>query len=163
MSAVMAAALARMLFLRSPLTLVAPKPPSDFMHLHSLIAAANFSTVIGTTTTSSSSRNCNIKKNAKAAAASEAVVKRRTRSVKEFDEEAALRYGDSATHIPVMLGEVLDVFASLSLRSFVDCTLGAAGHSSAIEETLLFPGQFSLLIIFIKPETVAISPIIHWQ
>uniref|UniRef100_A0A5B7BDW1 Putative S-adenosyl-L-methionine-dependent methyltransferase, MraW n=1 Tax=Davidia involucrata TaxID=16924 RepID=A0A5B7BDW1_DAVIN len=62
----------------------------------------------------------------------ESVVKRRTRSDKEFNEESVLRYGDSATHIPVMLGEVLEVFASLQLRSFVDCTLGAAGHSSAI-------------------------------
>ncbi|KAA8528198.1 hypothetical protein F0562_035551 [Nyssa sinensis] len=62
----------------------------------------------------------------------ESLVKRRTRSDKEFDEESVLRYGDSTTHIPVMLGEVLEVFASFRLRSFVDCTLGAAGHSSAI-------------------------------
>lgn len=38
------------------------------------------------------------------------------------------------SHIPVMLGEVLDVFSSnlKPLSSFVDCTLGAAGHASAI-------------------------------
>ncbi|XP_042404668.1 ribosomal RNA small subunit methyltransferase H-like [Zingiber officinale] len=31
-----------------------------------------------------------------------------------------------------MLGEVLDAFHSLRLRSFVNCTLDAAGHSAAI-------------------------------
>ncbi|KAG6474414.1 hypothetical protein ZIOFF_068349 [Zingiber officinale] len=35
-------------------------------------------------------------------------------------------------HVPIMLGEVLDTFRSLRLRSFVNCTLGAAGHSAAI-------------------------------
>lgn len=61
--------------------------------------------------------------------------KRRTRSDKALGD----LYADaSAAHIPVMLGEVLDVFSSFSsssskpLRSFVDCTVGAAGHSSAI-------------------------------
>ena len=61
--------------------------------------------------------------------------KRRTRSSKEFDKEAIQRYGDNPSHIPVMLAEVLDVFSSSCwrpLRSFVDCTLGAAGHSSAV-------------------------------
>ncbi|XP_016444461.1 uncharacterized protein LOC107769735 [Nicotiana tabacum] len=62
-------------------------------------------------------------------------VKRRTRSEKELDEETFLKhYGNdnSTPHVPVLLGEVLDVFASVTLRSFLDCTLGAAGHSSAI-------------------------------
>lgn len=61
-------------------------------------------------------------------------VKRRTRSDKEFNEEYMKSYGDEDSHIPVMLGEVLDVFCSstFSMRSFVDCTLGAAGHSAAI-------------------------------
>lgn len=59
--------------------------------------------------------------------------KRRTRSDREFKLETIKRYGDTATHIPVMLGEVLDVFsASKQLRYFVDCTVGAAGHSSAV-------------------------------
>ncbi|XP_050215009.1 uncharacterized protein LOC126666091 [Mercurialis annua] len=53
--------------------------------------------------------------------------KRRTRSDKGFDFQI-----DNDDHVPVMLGEVLDVFSSLTLSSFVDCTLGAAGHSSAI-------------------------------
>ncbi|XP_050366873.1 uncharacterized protein LOC126785279 [Argentina anserina] len=61
--------------------------------------------------------------------------KRRTRSDREFELESIKRYGDTAFHVPVLLGEVLDVFpASKPLRRFVDCTLGAAGHSSAIIE-----------------------------
>ncbi|PHT31873.1 hypothetical protein CQW23_28210 [Capsicum baccatum] len=61
-------------------------------------------------------------------------VKRRTRSEKELDEETFMKmYGnDNSVHVPVLLGEILDVFTSLTLRSFLDCTLGAAGHSSAI-------------------------------
>ncbi|TXG62423.1 hypothetical protein EZV62_013786 [Acer yangbiense] len=58
--------------------------------------------------------------------------KRRTRSNKEYEYE----YDSSSirqSHIPVMLGEVLDVFSSSrTISSFVDCTLGAAGHSSAV-------------------------------
>lgn len=66
-------------------------------------------------------------------AAALAAVKRRTRSEKEFDEDYVGKFGDKESHMPVLLGEVLDVFApSFPLRSFVDCTLGAAGHSSAI-------------------------------
>ncbi|KAF3503662.1 hypothetical protein F2Q69_00045056 [Brassica cretica] len=63
----------------------------------------------------------------------EAVVKkekRRTRSSREYEID-----GDGeapSSHVPVMLGEVMDVFSSVWLRSFVDCTLGAAGHSSSI-------------------------------
>ncbi|KAG7601867.1 putative 16S rRNA (cytosine(1402)-N(4))-methyltransferase [Arabidopsis thaliana] len=66
-------------------------------------------------------------------ATAEAVVnkeKRRTRSSREYE----LADGDEvpSSHVPVMLGEVLDIFSSVRLRSFVDCTLGAAGHSSSI-------------------------------
>lgn len=68
-----------------------------------------------------------------ARATAEAVVnkeKRRTRSSRDYeiggDGEAP------SSHVPVMLGEVMDVFASVRLRSFVDCTLGAAGHSSSV-------------------------------
>ncbi|XP_028779364.1 uncharacterized protein LOC114735777 [Neltuma alba] len=71
----------------------------------------------------------------KSAAAGLVKEKRRTRSDKEFDKESILRYGDNPSHIPVMLAEVLDVFSSTCwrpLHSFVDCTLGAGGHSSAI-------------------------------
>lgn len=61
-------------------------------------------------------------------------LKRRTRSDKEVDAEQLQEYGDSSSHIPVMVGEVMEVFSPYYsvLHSFVDCTLGAAGHSSAI-------------------------------
>ncbi|KAL8536697.1 hypothetical protein ACS0TY_012041 [Phlomoides rotata] len=64
----------------------------------------------------------------------ELLVKRRTRSDRELDEQGfSEQYGnDNSPHVPVMLGEVLDVFASLALKSFVDCTLGAGAHSAAI-------------------------------
>ncbi|KAJ8773408.1 hypothetical protein K2173_028585 [Erythroxylum novogranatense] len=61
--------------------------------------------------------------------------KRRTRSVKTYDLVDTFNHFDflsNQTHVPVMIREVVDVFSSLSLLSFVDCTLGAAGHSSAI-------------------------------
>ncbi|KDP32844.1 hypothetical protein JCGZ_12136 [Jatropha curcas] len=58
--------------------------------------------------------------------------KRRTRSDKEFGSSSSFDFHNNGNHIPVMLGEVVDVFSSLNLRSFVDCTLGAAGHTSAI-------------------------------
>ncbi|XP_010929435.1 uncharacterized protein [Elaeis guineensis] len=62
---------------------------------------------------------------------------RRTRSGAGFDRYLYRRYADATggyAHVPVMLGEVLDVLRHLRLRSFVDCTLGAAGHSAAIIE-----------------------------
>ncbi|RDX62817.1 rsmH, partial [Mucuna pruriens] len=67
------------------------------------------------------------KEQAKAALAKE---KRRTRSDKQFNigNDAVT----NSSHVPVMLGEVLDVFSNSSLTSFVDCTLGAAGHSTAV-------------------------------
>ncbi|KAG4136376.1 hypothetical protein ERO13_D07G001300v2 [Gossypium hirsutum] len=70
--------------------------------------------------------------------------KRRTRSLRDGDihilKEEDVDSSSSSTvmmqqsHIPVMLGEVLDVFSSnlKPLSSFVDCTLGAAGHASTI-------------------------------
>ncbi|OVA15758.1 Ribosomal RNA small subunit methyltransferase H [Macleaya cordata] len=84
---------------------------------------------------------------AAAAAAESSLVKlkRRTRSNRVFElpehlnhqqRQLLLHGGNSDTHFPVMLGEVLEVFHGYPqrplLRSFVDCTLGAAGHSSAI-------------------------------
>ncbi|KAL3844355.1 hypothetical protein ACJIZ3_001758 [Penstemon smallii] len=64
----------------------------------------------------------------------ELLVKRRTRSDRELDEDGfSKQFGnDNSAHVPVMLGEVLDVFASVPLKYFVDCTLGAGGHSSVI-------------------------------
>lgn len=78
-------------------------------------------------------------------------VKRRTRSDRELDEENFLKYhgNDNRDHIPVMLGEVLDVFASVPLRSFVDCTLGAAGHSSAVSDSSLRRFRFWYLFRFL--------------
>ncbi|KAI5079709.1 hypothetical protein GOP47_0005188 [Adiantum capillus-veneris] len=35
-------------------------------------------------------------------------------------------------HVPVLLSEVLAAFQSVQLHTFVDCTLGAAGHASSI-------------------------------
>ncbi|KAH9607911.1 hypothetical protein KSS87_005761 [Heliosperma pusillum] len=60
--------------------------------------------------------------------------KRRTRSDKLFNADYIHQFGiDKDSHFPVLLGEILDVFSSsFRLRSFIDCTLGAAGHSSAI-------------------------------
>ncbi|KHG15731.1 Ribosomal RNA small subunit methyltransferase H [Gossypium arboreum] len=70
--------------------------------------------------------------------------KRRTRSLRGGDVHILKEEDDDSSssstimmqqsHIPVMLGEVLDVFSSnlKPLSSFVDCTLGAAGHASAI-------------------------------
>jgi len=82
--------------------------------------------------------------NAKAGLAKE---KRRTRSDKHFNPDAIIHHCnvnhsdiDTATkfsHIPVMLGEVMDVFSAASLTSFVDCTLGAAGHSTAVSIFIL--------------------------
>ncbi|KAK3026266.1 hypothetical protein RJ639_040478 [Escallonia herrerae] len=130
--------------------LTPPLASSKFLNLnlcHSLPSSASVSTCNFSATTAASTptrirKNKNKKKeeqkekqgNASSTSrrAAEALVKRRTRSEIEFDEETVLRFGDSGTHIPVMLGEVLEVFSSVPLRSFVDCTLGAAGHSSAV-------------------------------
>lgn len=40
--------------------------------------------------------------------------------------------GSPFVHEPVMLAEILEVFAGLTSGTFVDCTLGGTGHSSAI-------------------------------
>ncbi|KAF5751971.1 MraW methylase family protein isoform 1 [Tripterygium wilfordii] len=63
--------------------------------------------------------------------------KRRTRSHKELDDDVVaitnqLQSSSNRSHIPVMLAEVLEVFSWRPILSFVDCTLGAAGHSSAM-------------------------------
>ncbi|KAH7652505.1 16S rRNA (cytosine(1402)-N(4))-methyltransferase protein [Dioscorea alata] len=71
------------------------------------------------------------------AAASVEHLKKRTRSGIELDRDLYNRYASPAAggHVPVMLGEVLDAFRPPHLlRSFVDCTLGAGGHSAAIIE-----------------------------
>ncbi|XP_062218156.1 uncharacterized protein LOC133918332 [Phragmites australis] len=61
-------------------------------------------------------------------------LKRRTRSAAAFDADLYGRHAN-AHHVPVLLGEVLAAFRRpRTLRSFVDCTLGAAGHSLAMME-----------------------------
>jgi len=82
------------------------------------------------TLTTASSRITKTKKT-EAALAKE---KRRTRSDKELDKETIIELynNNSHLHVPVMLSEVLDVFSNCSLTSFVDCTLGAAGHSTNV-------------------------------
>lgn len=74
------------------------------------------------------------------------LVKRRTRSERELDEEGFLKlYGNgNSSHVPVLLGEVLDVFSSVRLESFVDCTLGGGGHSAAVRE--LFDFRFRIRV-----------------
>lgn len=82
-------------------------------------------------------RTTNKKKEAEAEAKATERLTRRTRSESEFDWDLYRRHAGGGgcgggSHVPVMLGEVLQAFRGLRLRSFVDCTLGAAGHSSAV-------------------------------
>lgn len=136
-----AASLLKKLFYHSPVIL--SRPPPKLSHLRRCLCITNFSTTTNNTKLSKKknkykqkSTRSNITSTSNRRLA-ESVVKRRTRSEKEFDEGKVLKFGDSGSHIPVMLGEVLEVFASLQLRSFVDCTLGAAGHSSAVSTSFL--------------------------
>ncbi|KAK7293569.1 hypothetical protein RJT34_16437 [Clitoria ternatea] len=94
--------------------------------------------LLSRSTTTTTLRITSKKEKAKAALAKE---KRRTRSDKHFNKDAIIQhcfgthsdnYTSRTHHIPVMLAEVLDVFSNTSLTSFVDCTLGAAGHSTAV-------------------------------
>ncbi|KAF5456622.1 hypothetical protein F2P56_026087 [Juglans regia] len=118
---------------------IAPFPSSFRLRNLNTTAVARTLACSCSFTTSASKRydNNRKRKDAKLVVVSE---KKRTRSPKELHEDAAQLYADgTAAHIPVMLGEVLDVFSSFSssskpLRSFVDCTVGAAGHSAAIIE-----------------------------
>ncbi|KAL4372041.1 hypothetical protein AHAS_Ahas06G0226100 [Arachis hypogaea] len=90
------------------------------------LSSSSFSTVNSPIRSSATSTK---KQKQKSALAKE---KRRTRSDKDFDMDAVMDRSESRHHFPVMLAEVLDVFSNRSLTSFVDCTLGAAGHSSAV-------------------------------
>ncbi|KAK9159584.1 hypothetical protein Syun_005925 [Stephania yunnanensis] len=86
-----------------------------------------------------------------------AVVTKRTRSGLQFDEELVGKYGSDRGHVPVMLKEALEVFGSgpgRPLRSFVDCTVGAAGHSSAVSKAVEF------LILF---KNFDVDPAAHEQ
>lgn len=143
-------------------------PPSQSLRFRSLISAGTsapprFLRCCSSISTATDVRNKANKekqkksRNLKASTASSSSLKlalvkekRRTRSTKEFDENA-IQFGDTAAHIPVMLAEVLDVFSASSgrrLHSFVDCTVGAAGHSSAVSYSLnLFSFFCSSLVI----------------
>ena len=39
---------------------------------------------------------------------------------------------DGAPHVPVLMRQVLDCFSDVTLSTFIDCTIGAGGHSSSI-------------------------------
>jgi 16S rRNA (cytosine1402-N4)-methyltransferase len=74
--------------------------------------------------------------------------KRRTRSGVEVDLKLLRRFKDDNTpHLPVLLCEVLRAFKPLTLRSFVDCTVGAASHSSAVIHHCSIPFLFFVFLI----------------
>ncbi|CAH9136541.1 unnamed protein product [Cuscuta epithymum] len=131
----MAAAIARPLIRRllwHSLTTVAPHstaPPQFKLHANRDFATSATRARRNKTRSIEITSSVAEKKNSR-----KSMLNRRTRSDKDIDEESFLKlYGnDNSGHVPVLLGEVLDVFSSVHLRSFVDCTLGAAGHSSAI-------------------------------
>jgi len=80
---------------------------------------------------------------------------RRTRSAAAFDADLYGHHGH-AHHVPVLLGEVLAAFRRpRPLRSFVDCTLGAAGHSLAVR---IHP--FSCSIAFAAVTLVLLSTVL---
>lgn len=117
-------------------------PPLKFLDLR-LHGSCNFSTSASIRSKARKNKGKNLEKSSNSSVINQSKlsqVKRRTRSEKELDEETFLKhYGnDNSAHVPVMLGEVLDVFTSVTLRSFLDCTLGAAGHSSAVSVSLAF-------------------------
>lgn len=89
-------------------------------------------------TTNDSVKRKKRNKKEKSFLSAESLVKR-TRSNKELDEDVIEQHLSVDSHIPVMVGEVLDVFSSSSnrqLHSFVDCTVGAGGHSSTVSNLL---------------------------
>ncbi|KAL4570282.1 hypothetical protein LXL04_025934 [Taraxacum kok-saghyz] len=112
-------------------------PPLHCKRRHissSILTVASYSTTLSASTrnTKKLNRKDNSISVTSRRALIDSVVKKRTRSDIKFDEESFRQFGDTDSHIPVMLGEVLGVFDSRKLITFVDCTLGAAGHSSAI-------------------------------
>lgn len=133
--------------LLSSLILSSPKP--KLIH-HPLLRrhTTNYLLLSNSTTVRSSSVRTT-KSNKHKSEAALAKEKRRTRSNRELDDDALIDLFNNnsltssssseahqvVVHVPVMLAEVLDVFSNCSLSSFVDCTLGAAGHSSAVSTT----------------------------
>lgn len=133
MAVAIARPLIRRLFFHSSTT-ISPPTPTPPLPKFGLLASNNFATSATRARRNKTKANEITSSIAQKKKSRESLVKKRTRSEKEFDEDSFLKlYGnDNSSHVPVLLGEVLDVFASLRLRSFVDCTLGAAGHSSAV-------------------------------
>ncbi|XP_019172537.1 PREDICTED: uncharacterized protein LOC109167919 [Ipomoea nil] len=133
MAVAIARPLIRRLFFPSSTT-ISPPTPNPPLPKSELLANNNFATSTTRARRNKTKANEITSSIAQKKKSRESLVKKRTRSEKEFDEDSFLKlYGnENSSHVPVLLGEVLDVFASLRLRSFVDCTLGAAGHSSAI-------------------------------
>ncbi|CAN0893434.1 Ribosomal RNA small subunit methyltransferase H [Linum grandiflorum] len=114
----------------------ATTPFSSIRRIDTRGLTTSAATVTNSSTSSDDSKKRRRKEKERKKAAAEAAAKnkkekRRTRSDKEHDSCLDF-YSNYQDHVPVMLREVIDVFSSLPLRSFVDCTLGAAGHSSAI-------------------------------
>lgn len=73
----------------------------------------------------------------------------------------------NAPHVPVLLQEVLDAFAKSKLGIFVDATLGAGGHSSAILEnhqelkTLIGIDQDPIALATAKQRLAPWQPKVH--
>lgn len=80
--------------------------------------------------------------------AADSLLKRRTRSDKNLDEKGFSElYGNqNSPHVPVLVGEVVDVFSSLPLNSFVDCTLGAGCHSAQVNSAINSLSFYSLAL-----------------
>ena len=53
-------------------------------------------------------------------------------AVKSTEADASVGASAALNHTPVLLQEVLQFFRGIQLRTFVDGTLGAGGHSAAI-------------------------------
>ncbi|KAK2978070.1 hypothetical protein RJ640_015708 [Escallonia rubra] len=128
--------------------LTPPLASSKFLNLRrclpssASVAPRNFSATTAASTPTRIRKNKNKKKreqkekqsNASSTSrrAAEALVKRRTRSEIEFDEETVLRFGDSGTHIPVMLGEVLEVIqAHGEMQSYIGLDVDPVAHEKA--------------------------------
>ncbi|CAN1268757.1 Ribosomal RNA small subunit methyltransferase H [Linum perenne] len=138
-------------------TALPPPPSSSIRRIDARGVAASAATVTTSTSSSDDSKKRRRKEKERKKAAEEAAAKnkkekRRTRSDKEHDSSLDF-YSNYQDHVPVMLREVVDVFSSLPIRSFVDCTIGAAGHSSAIIKA--HPGLEHYIGMDVDPEAHA--------
>ncbi|KAH6783576.1 mraW methylase family protein [Perilla frutescens var. hirtella] len=128
-------ALLRYLSRRMALPAASASAKSFFQKLLLFHSPRKFSAVRFSASAAATAENSTLRsKSKKQKQKTELFVKRRTRSDRELDEEGfSKQFGNgNSAHVPVLLGEVLDAFSSVTLKSFVDCTLGAGGHSAAI-------------------------------